>query len=190
MATILLVDDNQAFLKMYGKLLELIGFDMVLADGEEECMHTLLSVHPDLVLLDIMMEPRDDWEILQSISHNLSTKDLPVVILTGKRPTVEEIDRYGGDIDDYIMKPVRKDEIKKILERVLEKIRKKTDEKEKALGRGCNPSDISEYFRLARAIDMDDKFNELFVEIRDEQKERVRQRRNQRDVLSCRLNNA
>jgi ActR/RegA family two-component response regulator len=44
MATLLLVDDNSAFLRMYGKILELIGFDTALAGGEAEFIHTLQAV--------------------------------------------------------------------------------------------------------------------------------------------------
>ncbi len=43
-----------------------------------------------LILLDIMMEPYDGWDTLQSVRNNIQTQDLPIMILTGKRPTVEE----------------------------------------------------------------------------------------------------
>ncbi len=188
MTTLLLVDDNSAFLRMYGKLLELIGFDVIGAPGEEECMRILASERPDLVLLDIMMEPRDGWDTLQSIRNNDLTRDLPVVILTGKRPTVEEIDRYGGDIEDYLIKPVRKSELKEILERTLERIRRRAAGIEAARGRGCPPSDSALYVRLERAVRMDEKFRGLFVEINEEQEERVRQRRNQLGSIKEQLN--
>lgn len=189
MATLLLVDDNQAFLDMYGMLLEIIGFDIARAGGKEECMRTLQSVQPDLVLLDIMMEPLDGWDTLQSIRRNSQTKDLPVVILTGKRPTVEEIDRYGRDIEDYIIKPVRKSEMKEILERVLGKIRQRIADTEAARKRGSDTADeIAEYVRVMRAVEMDEKFRTLFVEINDEQEEQVRQRRKLFDVLKGHLN--
>jgi len=188
MTTLLLVDDNAAFLRLYGKLLELIGFDVIGAPGEEECMHILASERPDLVLLDIMMEPRDGWDTLRSIRNNEPTRDLPVMILTGKRPTVGEIDRYGGDIEDYLMKPVRKSELKEILEHTLERICQRAARIETACDSGCSPSDIAEYVRLERAVRMDEKFRGLFVEINGEQEEQVRQRRKTLDTMKEQLN--
>ncbi len=187
MTLLLLVDDNSAFLRLYVKILELNGFDVIGADSEEECMHILASERPDLVLLDIMMEPRDGWDTLRSIRNNEPTRDLPVVILTGKRPTVGEIDRYGGDIEDYLVKPVRKSELKEILERTLERIRQKAARIEAARDKGCSLSDLAAYIRLERAVRMDEKFRGLVVEINGEQVERARQRKNQLDTLKKRL---
>jgi DNA-binding response OmpR family regulator len=188
MTTLLLVDDNSAFLRLYGKLLELIGFSVIGAPGRDECMQVLASVRPDLVLLDIMMEPYDGWDTLRSIRDNDETRDLPVVVLTGKRPTVGEINRFGGDIEDYLMKPVRKSELKEILEHTLERVRQRDAGIKAALGSGCSPSDTAEYVKIERAVRLDEKFHSLFVEINDQQEERVRQRRMQLDTMKKRLN--
>ncbi|OPX70671.1 MAG: response regulator PleD [Methanoregulaceae archaeon PtaB.Bin108] len=187
MTTLLLVDDNSAFLRMYGKLLELIGFSVIGAPGRDECMQVLASERPDLILLDIMMEPHDGWDTLRSIRNNDQTMAIPVVILTGKRPTVEEIDRYGGDIEDYLMKPVRKNDLTEALDRILERIRQRDTRVDAACRGGCSPADVAGFVRLERAVRMDEKFRNLFVETNAELGERVRQRRIQLDTMRERL---
>lgn len=60
---------------------------------------------PDLVLLDIMMEPMDGWETLERIKTSPALRHIPVLMLTAKPLTPEEANEYGPYIEDYILKP-------------------------------------------------------------------------------------
>ncbi len=91
MYTILVVDDSPFIVDVFVTMLERGGYRTVAAHGGEECLEILKTVTPDLILLDIMMEPMDGWETLEKIKENPATKDIPVLMLTAKQP-----DPYRG----------------------------------------------------------------------------------------------
>ena len=65
MFTILVVDDSPFIVDVFVTMLERGGYRTVAAYGGEECLEILKTVTPDLILLDIMMEPMDGWETLR-----------------------------------------------------------------------------------------------------------------------------
>ncbi len=85
MNTILVVDDSPFIVDVFVTMLERGGYRTVAAYGGEECLEILKTVTPDLILLDIMMEPMDGWETLEKIKENSQTKEIPVLMLTAKR---------------------------------------------------------------------------------------------------------
>ena len=89
------------------------------AYGGEECLGILKTVTPDLILLDIMMEPMDGWETLEKIKENPVTKDIPVLMLTAKQLTPTEAEEYGIFIEDYVLKPITHRELYDAIEHVL-----------------------------------------------------------------------
>jgi DNA-binding response OmpR family regulator len=61
---------------------------------------------PDLILLDVMMEPMDGWQTLMDLKKNLDTSGIPVIMVSGKKPTPDDIHMYGKFYEQYVMKPV------------------------------------------------------------------------------------
>jgi CheY-like chemotaxis protein len=87
MSTILVVDDNPSLVDV---LLEMLHQGKYRAFGVysgEECLKILKDVKPDLILLDIMMEPMDGWETLVKIKGEITTAQIPVLMLTAKEVT-------------------------------------------------------------------------------------------------------
>ncbi len=106
MYTIMVVDDSPFIVDVFVTMLERGGYRTVAAYGGEECLEILKTVMPDLILLDIMMEPMDGWETLERIKENPSTKEIPVLMLTAKQLTPAEAQEYGIYIEDYVLKPI------------------------------------------------------------------------------------
>ena len=106
MYTILVVDDSPFIVDVFVTMLERGGYRTVAAYGGEECLEILKTVTPDLILLDIMMEPVDGWETLERIKENPETKEIPVLMLTAKQLTPAEAQEYGIYIEDYVLKPI------------------------------------------------------------------------------------
>ncbi len=63
-------------------------------------MELLRSFHPALVLLDIMLPVMDGWSVLKKIRENDKT---PVIMLTAKGETQDEVAGLEGGADDYIV---------------------------------------------------------------------------------------
>jgi len=56
-------------------MLELGGYRSFAAYSGKEGMEILTTVTPDLIILEIMMEQTDGWEILEKIKKNAATAD-------------------------------------------------------------------------------------------------------------------
>jgi len=101
---ILVVDDEPTFVKLISQTLTHKGYEVLTAGDGQEALRLLFANKPDLVLLDVKMPKMDGW---QTCSRIRELSDVPIVMLTGKQKSEEDIVRgldYGAD--DYLIKPV------------------------------------------------------------------------------------
>lgn len=154
MYTIMVVDDSPFIVDIFVTMLERGGYRTVAAYGGQEALDTLKTVRPDLILLDIMMEPMDGWETLVNIKGDLDNKDIPVMMLTAKQLTPFEAKEYGIYIEDYILKPITHKELYDAIERVLSRKRTIETDMKQAVAAGFDKRLIDEYGRLSKSIDI------------------------------------
>lgn len=154
MYTILVVDDSPFIVDVFVTMLERGGYRTVAAYGGEECLEVLKTVTPDLILLDIMMEPVDGWETLEKIKENPNTKDIPVLMLTAKQLTPNEAQEYGIFIEDYVLKPITHRELYDAIEHVLGRRQTIKTDMDHARQSGFEPELINEYAQLIKSIDV------------------------------------
>ncbi|MGB8890667.1 MAG: response regulator, partial [Methanoregula sp.] len=120
MSTILLIDDNIYVVEVFLEMLRQGGYSASAAYGGEECLKILKNEVPDLILLDIMMEPMDGWETLEKIKGEITTAQIPVIMLTSKHVTPAEMEKYGKYIEDYVLKPVTNIQLCNVIEHVFQ----------------------------------------------------------------------
>ncbi len=152
--TILIVDDTRLIVE--GLVLILKKYYRPLAAfGGEQCLDILSRETPDLIILDIMMEPMDGWETLGRIKADPRTRDIPVLMFSAKKITPEEAEAHRITIDDFISKPVNPKQLIAAIEKVLS--RRKTVKEESGVlhAAGIRPEKISEYFALKTTLDVD-----------------------------------
>jgi two-component system OmpR family response regulator len=152
--TILVVDDSPMIVDVFVTMLERGGYKPITAFSGEECLQVLKNTAPDLVLLDIMMEPMDGWETLERIKTNPDTKDVPVLMLTAKPLTPEEANEYGVYIEDYILKPTTHHQLYDAIEHVLARRHSIAADIERAREAGIDQRIIDEYERLSKSVDI------------------------------------
>lgn len=154
MYTILVVDDSPMIVDVFVTMLERGGYHPITAYSGEEALSVLREATPDLILLDIMMEPMDGWETLENLKGNLSTKHIPVLMLTAKPLTPEEAKEYGVYIEDYILKPTTHHQLYDAIEHVLQRRHSITGDIERARQAGVDQRIIDEYERLSKSVDI------------------------------------
>ena len=101
MNKILLVDDDRELTSLLKELLEMEGFNVIVAHDGEQALD-LLDDSIDLLLLDVMMPKKNGIDTLKALRQ---THQTPVIMLTARG---SELDRVLGlelGADDYIMKP-------------------------------------------------------------------------------------
>lgn len=110
MAKILVVDDDPCFLDATQMLLEHEGHQVECATSGSNGFEAALARHPDLVILDVMMESvLEGVKISRYLHQNPATKDIPILMVTAIMRT-EEADKFPEEgklfIDAYLTKPV------------------------------------------------------------------------------------
>jgi len=101
---ILVVDDNPTFCRLVEQMLTPKGYQVFTAASGREGLKLLFADKPDLVLLDVAMPGMDGW---QTCSRIRDVSDIPIIMLTGKHKSEEDIVQgldYGAD--EYLIKPV------------------------------------------------------------------------------------
>ena len=111
MSTILIVDDDPDVAEVFKIFLGSEGHTTVAAEGGIQALKLLQVIHPDVILLDLMMQPMDGWTTLKSIKNNPQTREIPVIIITGKPQFGDERETYAAMYYEYMLKPIRKNDL-------------------------------------------------------------------------------
>ena len=89
--TILLVEDNEPAAIQMKDFLEESGYHLLLARNGSDALEIIASVIPDAMILDLMMPGMDGFEVLKTLREEERTAHIPVLILTAKHITREEL---------------------------------------------------------------------------------------------------
>ncbi len=108
---VLLVDDAPASLGALCSELEAEGYTVLVArDGEAALAQIDLAV-PDAILLDALMPGLDGFETCRRIKAQPAWAHVPVVFMTGLAETEHIVAGFGAGGVDYVVKPVRAQEV-------------------------------------------------------------------------------
>ena len=115
------VDDELSIREVYRYAIGGAGFDIQCFENGEGLFTAINAQLPDLVLLDIMLDGADGYELLSVLRRNPLTADIPVIMVSAKG---EEIDKVRGldlGADDYLAKPFG---VLELIARINAKLRK------------------------------------------------------------------
>jgi len=104
---ILIADDEESILSMVSDILELQGYELILAHDGQEALDKIYSENPDLVILDVNMPHKDGYEVCTKIREDILMANLPIIMLTARTTEKDEIRGLELGVDDYLTKPVR-----------------------------------------------------------------------------------
>jgi hypothetical protein len=104
---VLVIDDEEMIRTMLSKCLDAEGFLVYAAESAKKALE-LMSVTPDIILLDINMPEMDGLELCQFIRKHISC---PIVFLTARVTEQDLINGLSVGGDDYITKPFSVDEL-------------------------------------------------------------------------------
>ncbi|NOH03958.1 MAG: response regulator [Chloroflexi bacterium] len=116
---ILCVEDEPEMIDLIRLILSRKGFEVYGASGGLEGIKMVRSLHPDLVLLDLMMPDMDGWEVYQQMKADASTRDIPVIVVTAKAQNIDKVlGLHIAKVDDYIAKPFSPQELMDSVDKV------------------------------------------------------------------------
>ncbi len=158
---VLIVDDEPDLVNLIDLLLDKKGFATLKAFSGKECLDILRKQIPDLILLDVRMEPMDGWQALEQIKKNPETKSIPVLMLTGQRLTASAAKQYNICIDDYITKPFQPNELYAAIDNIVERKQKLKDSLVLAKKAGVDKDKFCEYAKLSRRISVNKRIIDI-----------------------------
>lgn len=89
--TILLVEDSEPAIVQIQDFLEEMGYSILLAHNGGEALNIISKTIPDAMILDLMMPGIDGFDVLKTVRNAERTAHIPVLILTAKHITKEEL---------------------------------------------------------------------------------------------------
>ncbi len=89
--TVLVVEDSEPAIIQLKDILETQGYRIRVAHNGKEALEEIEQALPDAVILDLMMPEVDGFAVLKAIRGTERTSQLPVLILTAKHVTKEEL---------------------------------------------------------------------------------------------------
>ncbi len=95
---ILVVDDDEDFLRELSEMLTLSGYAIISAHDSKMVAQLAQSVNPDVILLDLKMNGIDGFEVAQTLKDSSETNHIPIIAMTGYFTSPEYadlIEKYG-----------------------------------------------------------------------------------------------
>ena len=117
---ILIVEDEKALQETLAYTLTREGYEPIVAGDGNSAIAKAREIHPDLILLDIMLPGKDGFEVCRVLRQEMNT---PILMLTARD---EEIDRVVGlevGADDYMTKPFSMRELVARVKAMLRRVR-------------------------------------------------------------------
>ncbi|MGK5087496.1 response regulator [Bdellovibrionota bacterium FG-2] len=106
---ILIIDDSPFDRELTTATLQANGFEVIALSTGVNCLETIATEKPSLVLLDILMPDMGGKEALKLIRKKYDQIELPVIMVTSITDSAEIIEALKRGANDYITKPVQFD---------------------------------------------------------------------------------
>ncbi len=103
--TILLVEDDLEIADVLREQLQREGYFCEYASSGERALSSVTNCTPDLILLDRMLPGINGDEVIKRVKNDPRTRDVPIIMLTGKADETDQLVGLALGADDYIAKP-------------------------------------------------------------------------------------
>jgi len=103
-SVVLIVEDELDLRQLLQSKLVRENFDVLEAENGKVGLDTALSVHPDIILLDIVMPVMDGLSMLKELRKDAWGKDVPVIILSNLSEVEKISDGLENSVYDYLVK--------------------------------------------------------------------------------------
>jgi len=102
---VLVADDDKTFRMLVSEVLNDAGYEVSAHENGLEAWKHLQAHGADVAVLDINMPEMDGIELLRNIRGDERLRDMPVLLLTIRALTEDQVQGYDRGADDYLTKP-------------------------------------------------------------------------------------
>jgi CheY-like chemotaxis protein len=116
--TILVIDDDPAFLELASELLSGNGHRVLVASSGEDALVMVRAIRPDLILLDYFMPKVNGLAVVERLKADTATRGIPVVAITsGTEADATKLSQAGSVAS--ILKPFEPSEFLRVIADIL-----------------------------------------------------------------------
>ena len=108
---ILIVDDEDANLRLLTQWLIPLGYDIEIAANGEEAVRKAREGRPDLIILDIMMPVMDGYEACRILKADPETRNIPIIMATALYERDSRLKGLSVSANDFLSKPIDQAEL-------------------------------------------------------------------------------
>ncbi len=108
---ILIVDDDEAIIKLLSKLCANQGYNSVVARNGREALAAAQENLPDLILMDAMMPEMNGFDATAALKKNALTAHIPVIMVTGQDSFEDRMTGIARGANDFLTKPFNSQEL-------------------------------------------------------------------------------
>ncbi len=130
--SMLIVDDELCIREFIQDLTEDFAEPHLAANGKE-AIEVARRVQLDLILMDLLMPGKNGLDVGTELLSDERTKDVPIIMLTGRNDSEDRVRAFDTGFDDYLTKPFRPDEF---VARIKSKLNRSSERKATMGGRG------------------------------------------------------
>ena len=109
---ILIVDDSTTDRFYLTELLEGEQYQVVALESGEACVEKAVEIKPDLIIMDIIMTGLTGFQVTRVLSKDPLTKDIPVILCSGKLQVTDLSWAEKMGAKDCILKPIEIEDLK------------------------------------------------------------------------------
>lgn len=117
---ILIADDDPTMIDLLKNLLQIFGYEIVIAINGQEALDKAKSTKPDLILLDVEMPKMNGFDVCKAVRADDSISRIPIVMVTGLKDGDSRITGIRSGADDFISKPFDSVELEARVKNIVE----------------------------------------------------------------------
>jgi CheY-like chemotaxis protein len=102
---ILLVEEDRTLLEITAFRLELLGYQVERQESAEKALDWLREQMPSLIIVDHVLPGMDGTELINRLSNDLRTSEIPVMLLSTNADLEDVQKAYNAGADEYLVIP-------------------------------------------------------------------------------------
>jgi DNA-binding response OmpR family regulator len=124
---VLVTEDNPLHMKIFALNLTYSGFSVIEAQNGERGLELAHRERPDLILVDLSLPKIDGWEMIRRMQEDNATKDIPIIVVSARRPQDEAARAAMAQVAAYIAKPFDPEALMALVQQTIHGRRQATD---------------------------------------------------------------
>ncbi len=117
--SLLIVDDDRSLVEIIALYLEEYDYQIHTAYNGRTGENMAKDIHPDLIVLDIMLPKMSGYRVCRRLKRDRNTKDIPILMLSAKSAIADIDEGFKASADDYLTKPFEPERLHQKIKKLL-----------------------------------------------------------------------